>query len=52
MEGQPPGTVWLGLAVGEERSAVHVRLPGDRDRVRQMACISLLDRLRLTLQGP
>jgi nicotinamide-nucleotide amidase len=51
MEGQPPGTVWLGLAVGDDVGAVHVRLPGDRDRVRQMACISLLDRLRLTLEG-
>jgi nicotinamide-nucleotide amidase len=51
MEGQPPGTVWLGLAVGDDVSALHVRLPGDRDRVRQMACISLLDRLRLILEG-
>ena len=45
-EGQPPGTVWLGLALGDDVDAVHVRLPGDRDRVRQMAVISLLDRLR------
>jgi nicotinamide-nucleotide amidase len=48
-EGQPPGTVWLGTAVGDDVSAVRVRLPGDRDRVRQMSCISLLDRLRLQL---
>jgi len=45
-EGHPAGTVWLGLALGERVDAVHVRLPGDRDRVRQMAVISLLDRLR------
>ncbi len=45
-EGQPPGTVWLGLALGDHVDAVHVRLPGDRDRVRQMAVISLVDRLR------
>jgi nicotinamide-nucleotide amidase len=45
-DGQPPGTVWLGTAVGDEVSATLVRLPGDRDRVRQMTCISLLDRLR------
>ena len=34
--GRPPGTVWLGMAIGEEVDAVRVQLPGDRDRVRQM----------------
>ncbi len=48
-EGQPPGTVWLGLAIGDQVDAVHVRLPGDRDRVRQMSVISLVDRLRRRL---
>jgi nicotinamide-nucleotide amidase len=48
-EDQPPGTVWLGLALGDEVDAVHVRLPGDRERVRQLAVISLLDRLRRRL---
>ncbi|MGH9086389.1 MAG: competence/damage-inducible protein A [Acidimicrobiales bacterium] len=48
-EGQPPGTVWLGLAIGDEVDAVQVRLPGDRDRIRQMAVISLMDRLRRRL---
>lgn len=48
-EGQPVGTVWLGMAVGAEVDAVHIRLPGDRDRIRQMAVISLLDRLRRRL---
>ncbi len=53
LEGQPPGTVWLGMAVGDVVDAVHVRLPGDRDRVRQMSVITLLDRLRLRLaEGP
>jgi PncC family amidohydrolase len=45
-DGQPPGTVWLGSAIGDDVSATLVHLPGDRDRVRQMACISLLDRFR------
>ncbi|MEX2294636.1 MAG: competence/damage-inducible protein A [Acidimicrobiales bacterium] len=45
-EGQPPGTVWLGLAIGDDVDAIQIRLPGDRDRIRQMAVISLLDRLR------
>ena len=30
---------------------VQVRLPGDRERVRQFACISLLDLLRRTLSS-
>jgi nicotinamide-nucleotide amidase len=52
-EGQPVGTVWLGMALGDVVDAVQLRLPGDRDRIRQMAVISLLDRLRrhLTRQG-
>jgi len=45
-EGQPPGTVWLGMAIGDDVDAVQIRLPGDRDRIRQMTVISLLDRLR------
>ena len=49
-EGQPVGTVWLGMAEGSTVDAVHVRLPGDRDRIRQMAVISLLDRLRHRLE--
>ncbi|MFP5254913.1 MAG: competence/damage-inducible protein A [Acidimicrobiia bacterium] len=48
-EGQPVGTVWLGMAIGDEVGAVRVRLPGDRDHIRQMAVISLLDRLRRRL---
>jgi nicotinamide-nucleotide amidase len=52
-EGKPPGTVWLGTAVGDRIEAVLVRLPGDRTRVRQMSVISLLDRLRRQLpKGP
>jgi nicotinamide mononucleotide (NMN) deamidase PncC len=49
-EGHPPGTVWLGMALGDHVDAGHIRLPGDRDRVRQMTVISLLDRLRRRLQ--
>jgi nicotinamide-nucleotide amidase len=51
-EGQRPGTVFLAVAVGDaEPVVVPVTLPGDRDRVRQFACISLLDLLRRTLAG-
>jgi nicotinamide-nucleotide amidase len=48
-EGQPPGTVWLGVAVGDEVEARQLRLPGDRDRVRQLSVISLMDLLRRKL---
>lgn len=48
-DGEKPGVVWLGLAFGEDVSAIRVQLPGDRDRVRQMAVISAVDRLRRRL---
>ena len=48
-EGQPPGTVWLGVAVGDDVEARLLRLPGDRDRVRQLSVISLMDLLRRKL---
>ncbi len=48
-EGQPVGTAWLGVALPSGSEAVHVRLPGDRLRIRQLASISLLDLLRRNL---
>jgi nicotinamide-nucleotide amidase len=48
-DGQPVGTVWFGLAADGHSEAVHVRLPGDRERIRQFAAISLLDLLRRRL---
>ena len=49
-EGQPAGTVFFGLAVGDEPSeAVGTQLPGQREMVRQFATISLLNLLRLKL---
>ena len=48
-EGHPPGTVWLGIAVGDTVEATHLKLPGDRERVRQLTVISLMDRLRRQL---
>jgi nicotinamide-nucleotide amidase len=48
-DGQPVGTVWMGLAIDDQADAVKVRLPGDRDQVRQFAAISLLDLLRRRL---
>ncbi|HXY45354.1 MAG TPA: competence/damage-inducible protein A [Acidimicrobiales bacterium] len=50
---QPPGTVYAGVALpGEEPEAVVLRVPGDRDRIRQMATISVLDVVRRRLLGP
>ncbi len=52
-EGQAPGTVFVALAlpngVTPSRS---LRLPGDRERVRQYSAISALDLLRRTLRTP
>jgi nicotinamide-nucleotide amidase len=49
-EGQPPGTVFMAVALpDQEPITVQAGLPGDRARVRQFACISLLDLLRRTL---
>jgi nicotinamide-nucleotide amidase len=50
-DGRPPGTVFLGLALpgDDEGEARELRLPGDRERVRQFSAISLLDALRYRL---
>jgi nicotinamide-nucleotide amidase len=45
-EGKPPGTVCLGWCVDGHAEAVTVRLPGDRERVRQFATITVLNLLR------
>jgi nicotinamide-nucleotide amidase len=51
-DGQPVGTVFLGLALGENVEVREVHLPGDPDRVRQYAVISVLDLLRRRLLAP
>jgi nicotinamide-nucleotide amidase len=49
-EGHPPGTVFMAVALPDQAPiTVEAGLPGDRARVRQFACISLLDLLRRTL---
>jgi len=48
-EGHTPGTVFLGLHRDGESEAHEVRLPGDRERIRQYAVIALLNLLRLRL---
>jgi nicotinamide-nucleotide amidase len=51
-EGQPVGTVFVGLSMGERVEHVALRLPGDRPRVRAYSSISALDVLRRALLGP
>ena len=48
-EGQPVGTVFLGLAMDGVSEAQQVQLPGDRQRIRQYAVISAVNLLRRRL---
>ena len=45
-EGQPVGTVFLGVAVDDQAQAIGTRLPGDRQRIREFSTISVLNLLR------
>ena len=48
-EGQPVGTVFLGLAMNDTSETEQVKLPGDRQRIRQYAVISAFNMLRKRL---
>ncbi|MDO8363166.1 MAG: competence/damage-inducible protein A [Actinomycetota bacterium] len=48
-DGMPVGTLCVGIAIGDEVQARTLRLPGQRDQMRQMSVISALDLLRRTL---
>ncbi len=48
-EGHAPGTVFLGVAIGEAEHAETFKFPGDRVRLREYSVISLLDLLRRQL---
>jgi len=50
-EGHEPGTVFIGLALGDEPEAVELRLPGGRDTIRGLGVISALDLLRRRMLG-
>jgi len=52
-EGVAPGTIFVGLALpGEPTQTRQLRVPGDRERVRQYGAISALDLLRRALDAP
>jgi nicotinamide-nucleotide amidase len=48
-DGQAPGTVFVGLSLGDTLQHAALRLPGDRPRVRAYSAISALDVLRRAL---
>ena len=50
-EGLPVGTVCLAVAMGSGGETATLRLPGDRERIRQFSAISVLDLLRRRLLG-
>jgi nicotinamide-nucleotide amidase len=51
-DGQPAGTVFVGLSIGDNVQHAALRLPGDRPRVRAYSAISALDVLRRSLEAP
>jgi nicotinamide-nucleotide amidase len=48
-DGHPPGTVFVGISLGDVITDVKLRLPGDRPRIRAYSAISALDALRKAL---
>ncbi|MCU1400568.1 MAG: CinA-like protein [Acidimicrobiales bacterium] len=48
-DGMPVGTLCIGLAIGDEVVTTTLRLPGQREQMRQMSVISALDFLRRQL---
>ena len=50
-DGQPAGTVFVGLSLGKSVQHAALRLPGDRPRVRAYSVISSLDVLRRALDA-
>jgi nicotinamide-nucleotide amidase len=51
-DGKPAGTVFVGIAFrGQPVESLELRLPGDRERVRQYSAITALDALRRRLMS-
>jgi len=52
-DGEGPGTLFVGIALpdagGRRVRSVRLRMPGDRDMMRQLSVISALDFLRRDL---
>ena len=50
-ESRPFGTAWLAVSMEGFETVEQVQIPGDLERIRQFSVISLLNLLRLHLQG-
>ena len=48
-DGQPVGTIFIGLALDDAPEYAQLRLPGDRRRIREFTVISALNLLRQRL---
>jgi nicotinamide-nucleotide amidase len=48
-DGMPVGTLCVGIAIGDQVHARTLRMPGQREQMRQMSVISALDLLRRVL---
>jgi nicotinamide-nucleotide amidase len=48
-DGQPVGTVFIGMAIDDDVESIRLQLPGDRRRIREFTDISALDWLRRRL---
>src|SRR4051812_25527035 len=48
-DGQPVGTVFIGLAIDDKVESTRLQLPGDRRRIREFTVISALNLLRQRL---
>jgi nicotinamide mononucleotide (NMN) deamidase PncC len=48
-DGQPVGTLFVGLAIGDDVTTASLRMPGQREQMRQMSVINSLDFLRRRL---
>ena len=48
-EGVEPGNAFVGISIEGSTDVGHIYFPGSRERVRQLAVISMLDRLRRQL---
>lgn len=52
LEGEPPGTVIFGFALGDAPAeALRLRMPGGRDQVRQFATITSLNMVRMRVRA-
>jgi nicotinamide-nucleotide amidase len=49
-DGHPAGTVYLGIAIGEDVSSLRLELGGDRGAIRDETVSESLTRLRIALE--